>query len=426
MTYKKFKYFILLISIFTIGINAFGQADLSSPYSRFGLGDLFVGSPNTKLKGMGGISNAISNSTILSPNNPASFAAIDTLSILFDAGFYIKTASFSTTSMTESGSNASFEYANIGLSATKWWKLGVGVTPYSNKEYNVITNHNDLGSYNVSFQGEGGITKVYIANGFKIGKNLSLGVTASYLFGKLSDITSVYYPDSVFFINGRRSIDTRVSDFKFDYGFIYSIPINSYKLNIGATYSQNTNLSSKRDLFIRNMFKGFEGQSENPIDTLAFEQDEKVEISIPDGFGVGFTLEKNNRWLLGADFNWSGWKGFSMNGVNDSLQNAWNIAIGGSYKPASTSISSYFKKITYRAGFHYDQTYYNVYGTSINKYGVTLGLGLPVQRSLTTFNVAVEFGALGTTNNNLVKESYFNISISMSIYDRWFIKKRYK
>lgn len=426
MTYKKFKYFILLISIFTIGINAFGQADLSSPYSRFGLGDLFVGSPNTKLKGMGGISNAISNNTILSPNNPASFAAIDTLSILFDAGFYIKTASFSTTSMTESGSNASFEYANIGLSATKWWKLGVGVTPYSNKEYNVITNHNDLGSYNVSFQGEGGITKVYIANGFKIGKNLSLGVTASYLFGKLSDITSVYYPDSVFFINGRRSIDTRVSDFKFDYGFIYSIPINSYKLNIGATYSQNTNLSSKRDLFIRNMFKGFEGQSENPIDTLAFEQDEKVEISIPDGFGVGFTLEKNNRWLLGADFNWSGWKGFSMNGVNDSLQNAWNIAIGGSYKPASTSISSYFKRITYRAGFHYDQTYYNVYGTSINKYGVTLGLGLPVQRSLTTFNVAVEFGALGTTNNNLVKESYFNISISMSIYDRWFIKKKYK
>ena len=115
-----------------------------------------------------------------------------------------------------------------------------------------------------------------------------------------------------------------------------------------------------------------------------------------------------------------------MNGVNDSLQNAWNIAIGGSYKPASTSISSYFKKITYRAGFHYDQTYYNVYGTSINKYGVTLGLGLPVQRSLTTFNVAVEFGALGTTNNNLVKESYFNISISMSIYDRWFIKKKYK
>ena len=58
MTYKKFKYFILLISIFTIGINAFGQADLSSPYSRFGLGDLFVGSPNTKLKGMGGISKS--------------------------------------------------------------------------------------------------------------------------------------------------------------------------------------------------------------------------------------------------------------------------------------------------------------------------------------------------------------------------------
>lgn len=408
-----------------VGINVYGQSDLSSPYSRFGLGDISTGSPNTILKGMGGISNAMSGRALLNPNNPASYASLDTLSFVFDAGFYIKTANFSTNKLTENGSNASFDYASVGMSLSRWWKIGLGIMPYSNREYNVITDHNDLGFYNVAFQGEGGISKVFFANGFKITKDLSVGVTASYIFGTLIDNTTIYFPDSTYYLNGRRSIDMRISDFKFDYGLMYKLPISSCNVTLGLTYTQGSDIASKRDLFIRNMFKGYGNLSENPIDTLQYIEDEIVNISMPDGFGGGISVGKKG-WLVGADFNWAGWKGFEMNGVNDSLQNSWNVAIGGSFKPESTSISKYYKKITYRAGFHFDQTYYNVYGQSINKYGVTLGVGLPVPRSLTSFNVAVEFGSMGTTKNNLVKETYFNISISMSIYDRWFMKKKYQ
>ena len=49
-----------------------------------------------------------------------------------------------------------------------------------------------------------------------------------------------------------------------------------------------------------------------------------------------------------------------------------------------------------------------------------------IPRSLSTFNVALEVGRMGTIKNNLVKETYFNISVSMSIFDKWFIKKKYK
>lgn len=429
MKYKKTKYFLLGLIIFLINTGIVAQSDLSSPYSRFGLGDIYTGSPNTILKGMGGISNAMSDHALLNPNNPASYASIDSLSLLFDAGFYIKTASFSTSNLTENGSNASFDYASVGLSATKRWKLGLGIMPYTNREYNVITEHNggeDIGSYNVAFQGDGGLSRVFFANGVKITKDLSVGVTASYIFGTLSDNTAIYYPDSTFFLNGKRSIDMRISDFKLDYGVIYKLPIKKYNITIGLTYSQGTKIASKRDIFIRNMFKGFDNQVENPIDTLKYIEDEKVNIKVPGGFGAGISIDKGEGWMIGADFNWTGWKGFTMNGVNDSLQNSWNVAIGGSYKPKSTSISKYYKKITYRAGFHYDQTYYNIYGTSINKYGLTLGIGLPVPRSLTSFNVALEFGSMGTIKNELVKETYFNISVSMSIYDRWFIKKKYQ
>ncbi len=426
MRYNLLKYYILGLIICLIGVDLYGQSDLSSPYSRFGLGDITTGSPSTILKGMGGISNAMSGKALLNPNNPASYADLDSLSIVFDAGFYVKTASFTANNITENGSNASFDYASFGISATKRWKIGVGVMPFSNREYNVITDHYDMGHYNIAFQGEGGLTKYFLANGVKITDDLSIGITASYISGTLFDNTSIYYPDSTFFINGKRSINMNIGDFKFDYGVLYKLPIDKYNITVGLTYSQGSKIASRRDLFIRNTFKGFGNQNESPIDTLVYTEDERVNIKIPGGFGIGVRINDGSGWDVGADFNWARWNGFEMNGVNDSLQNSWNIAVGGSYKPEATSISKYYKRITYRGGFHFDQTYYNIYGQSINKYGLTLGVGLPIPRSLTSFNVALEFGAMGTTKNNLVKETYFNISISMSIYDKWFIKKKYK
>lgn len=426
MKYKNIKYFLLGLFVLAASLSSIAQSDLSTPYSRFGLGDIYTNSPSTILKGMGGVANAMSDKCLLNPSNPASYASIDSLSLLFDAGFYIKTASFSTNRLSSNGSNASFNYVSFGLSATKRWKIGAGIMPYTNREYNVITEHHDLGSYKVAFQGEGGLNKAFFANGIKITKNLSVGATASYIFGTLFDNTSVYYPDSTSFLNGKRSINMRVNDFKLDYGLLYRIPINKYSVTVGLTYSQGTKIASKRDIFIRSMFKGFGNQVESPIDTLKYVKNENVNINIPNGYGVGISVDNGESWTIAADFNWAGWEGFTMNGVNDSLQNSWNVAIGASYKPISTSISKYYKKITYRAGFHFDKTYYNLYGQSINKYGITFGFGLPVPRSLTSLNVAIELGSMGTVKHNLVKENYFNISVSMSINDRWFVKKRYQ
>ncbi len=428
MKYNLLKYFLLVSIILMIGANASGQSDLSSPYSRFGLGDIITSSPNPVLKGMGGVSNAVSGPALLNPANPATYAKLDSLAFIFDAAFYMKNSTFATGRLSETGSNSSFNYASVGISASKRWKIGLGVMPYSNREYNVITERYEeaTGAHNVSYEGEGGLNQAFFANGIKITDNLSVGFTASLLFGTLFDNTSVYYPDSTFFLNGKRSINMRISDLKLDYGILYRLPIPNYNITLGFTYSQGADISSKRDIFIRNMFKGFGNQVENPIDTLLYVENEKVDIKIPHGFGFGITIDKGDGWMLGADFNWDGWKGFTMNGANDSIQNSWNVAIGGSYKPKSTSISKYYKKITYRAGLHYDQTYYYVYGNSINRFGISLGAGLPVPRSLTSLNVAVEFGTMGTIQNNLVRETYVNLSVSMSIFDKWFIKKKYK
>jgi hypothetical protein len=58
--------------------------------------------------------------------------------------------------------------------------------------------------------------------------------------------------------------------------------------------------------------------------------------------------------------------------------------------------------------------------------GVTAGLSLPLPRSLSKVNLAVEVGQYGTKSNGLIRENYVRFDIGISVYERWFIKRRYK
>jgi hypothetical protein len=81
--------------------------------------------------------------------------------------------------------------------------------------------------------------------------------------------------------------------------------------------------------------------------------------------------------------------------------------------------------VSYRAGVSYKQTYLKFDNQQINDYGITFGVGLPIYRSNSTINVAVEFGRRGTTNNNLVLENYTKLNMSVNLYDLWFIKRKF-
>jgi hypothetical protein len=76
-------------------------------------------------------------------------------------------------------------------------------------------------------------------------------------------------------------------------------------------------------------------------------------------------------------------------------------------------------------GARYNQTYLNLYGQSINEFGISFGLGLPLPRSLTTIDLSLEVGRGGTTAKNLIQETFVNFTVGVSIYERWFVKRRY-
>jgi hypothetical protein len=308
---------------------AFAQADVDSPYSLFGMGQVRDKAMNVRLKGMGGTTNAMFGVGI-NAENPASYAKIDSLAFLFDAGLYFKTSNFRTSSLSERSSNASFDHISMAFGLTSWWKLALGAQPYSTAGYTMVVNDNDpdVGNYATRFKGSGGLNQAYVGTAFKLGKHFALGANVYYVFGNTKTETTLYFPDSLYMIGSRRNLDLMVSSFMFDYGLLFDTNLgNDLKLSLGLTYTQPVALRGNQTLFIRSVEVDEDSDIEYVIDTLV-NTTTKVKTHMYQGFGFGVALQKNNHWTIGADFNWNQWSKFSREGVTDALQDSWSITAG--------------------------------------------------------------------------------------------------
>ena len=411
---------------------AFAQADVDSPYSLFGMGQVRDKAMNVRLKGMGGTTNAMFGIGI-NAENPASYAKIDSLAFLFDAGLYFKTSNFRTSSLSERSSNASFDHISMAFGLTSWWKLALGAQPYSTAGYTMVVNDNDpdVGNYATRFKGSGGLNQAYVGTAFKLGKHFALGANVYYVFGNTKTETTLYFPDSLYMIGSRRNLDLMVSSFMFDYGLLFDTNLgNDLKLSLGLTYTQPVALRGNQTLFIRSVEVDEDSDIEYVIDTLV-NTTTKVKTHMYQGFGFGVALQKNNHWTIGADFNWNQWSKFSREGVTDALQDSWSITAGFEYTPSHSSISSYFRKMSYRVGGFYEHGMISLLGNdgeqhSINRLGATVGMSFPLPKSLSKMELAFEVGQYGTREAGLIQEQYAKLSIGVSVFEHWFMKRKYR
>jgi hypothetical protein len=50
---------------------------------------------------------------------------------------------------------------------------------------------------------------------------------------------------------------------------------------------------------------------------------------------------------------------------------------------------------------------------------------MPLTGTFSNVNIGLEFGKRGTTAANLVEENYANVSVSFSLNERWFEKRKF-
>ncbi|MEI6900276.1 MAG: hypothetical protein WCL00_10395 [Bacteroidota bacterium] len=414
---------ILLFSLF-VQSSLFSQVRLASPYSRYGIGDMSENNNSWNLA-LGGTSIALKSTSHVNYMNPASYIAFDSSSFLFEGGFNIDMVTLTSNLQTANRNFASVGYLLFGIPITKWWHSSIGLIPYSKIGYN-IASFSKVDQTNVAriYNGSGGISRFYIGNAFKPVKNLSIGFNFSYLFGSMDRASTVLFPDSVYYTNYKLDNSIVINDIFFDFGIQYTLKIkNDLKMTFGAIYSPETKISAKTDLLARTFRLGG-GGTEVYKDTIAIATGYKGNIVIPTMFGAGVSIEKTDNWLVGADYRWQNWSKFSAFNLSDSLVNSFSLSAGVEYLPDVGSYSNFLKRVRYRFGFLYHSTYLELYGKHLNEYAFSLGFGMPI-KGKTALTLSAQVGSRGTTELNLIRETYFRFTIGFSIYERMFVKRKY-
>ncbi len=449
-------YSILFFIIFGFHYTSKAQTATSSPYSRYGIGDVNTRNYSQSFA-MGGTNIAVQNDTLsmffINNANPASYSNMRLTTAELGLNFTHLTLQSSSTK--KSINSASPGYISLAFPLyKKWWGASFGLIPYSSVGYK-ISDHQELtniGGVDDLYEGTGGINQVYFGNGIKpfagfkklkhkkTLSGISLGFNVSYLFGKIDNTRRSIFSSSSNSFNTKTGTTTRISDLYLDYGLQYSYTIDSVKkrelkekvkLLFGATFAAQTNISAKIDSLSTSYVVNSSGY-ELPKDTIEYSQNKIGTVTFPLSFGVGFGFKKGDRWLVVADFAMQNWSSYQAFNQTQGLKNSMRVSIGTQYVPnnKANGKGDYYKRVYYRIGARYGQTAIELKNTQLTEYAVSAGFGLPVGRnylmqSFSLVNIGVEFGERGTTTNNLIKEQFFKINVGFTINDRWFVKPKF-
>ena len=399
----------------------FAQEGTSSPYSFYGIGDVkFKGTAENRA--MGGLT-IIPDSIHLNIQNPASYSSLRYTTLSLGGSF--SSTTFETETQQEEAQRISLDYFAIGLPMGKF-AAAFGLMPYSSVGYKVRTEAIVGGlSSEQQFKGTGGINRAFIGASYQITPKFSFGADIAYNFGRI-ETTSVQKVDDVQLAT--REISTSdIGGFSFTLGLMYKSKMTD-KLNFysGLSYATQGNLNSdnERDLAIVQLFAtGGQGVVEQiSIDATS------TTLKIPSRLSFGSGIGEEKKWMVGAEVSFQETSGqgnrFADIG-NVEFENAMRYSVGGYFIPKYNSFSSYFNRITYRGGLRHENTGLVVGNKSINDTGFTVGLGLPVGGTFSNINVGFEYGKRGTVYGGLIRETYANVIIGLSLNDRWFVKRKY-
>jgi hypothetical protein len=119
------------------------------------------------------------------------------------------------------------------------------------------------------------------------------------------------------------------------------------------------------------------------------------------------------------------WEDYSLFDEGDDLNNSMRISAGLQYTPEFNSVTKYYKRMQYRLGGAYSNTPLTLNDTQLKEMSVSFGFGIPIRTSRTKYDISLTVGQRGTTDNNLIKEQFVRVGLSVSYDGIWFVKRKY-
>lgn len=453
--YTIYKNHLLALFALLAVSYSFGQGT-SSPYSSFGVG-LINNTQQAAFNSMGNVRIANTDSVLLNIANPASYAFIGYGMPIVNIGITQKFNKYETSIDYKTKYDFAFNNLSMGFKMGKRFGMAFGLLPYSRVGYNITTISDFQGTALLNrFEGEGGLYNVFLGFAGRVLSErnhiISIGANGKYLFGRNESVRLLEFDNSLTnYYNSKVSNSLRMRGFSGDFGLQYQARFSrAFAMNFGFTYSIGTKMKAFDDIFSYTfIYIGSDIRVENVIDTVEFVEDVEGKVQLPHIFRTGINLEFKDtnightnkyRILVGVDYDYEPWSQYQVvfNDVvsGDNLGEYHRLGLGIQYTPhyiyydKSPNIN-YMARVNYRLGFQYAGTAIRTSGSRITMMELTAGLGFPlaIKKSSASINLGVGLGQRGTTENNLVKESYvgiyFGLSLSPGVNNLWFRKRKY-
>ena len=434
MEIRKMKKIACSVLMALMAIAAMAQSGTNSPYSQYGLGQLSEQTSGFN-RGMNGLGYGFREHNQVNFLNPASYASIDSLTFIFDAGISGYITNFKEGGKSKNAQNANFEYAVAAFKVGKRIGLSFGILPYTNVGYNYSNTQtlydNLYGTKTTTtnlYSGSGGLHQVYLGAGWMPFKGFAIGANLSYLWGDYERSITNSYSDAN--VNTLSKIYTAtVNNYKLDFGVQYTAKMSKRdELTIGLTYGLGHKLNADP------MCKIISTNSQTAVsDTTTYTVDNG--LAVPATFGAGFVWNRENRLKLGVDYSLQKWASVEFpyySVVNErptyqltdkAFTDRHKLTVGGDYCPRERG-NKFFQRVHYRFGVSYATPYLRINGQDGPKeMSVSAGVGVPIMNkwnSRSMLNVSAQW--VRQDAKSLLTENTFRINIGLTLNERWFAK----
>lgn len=242
-------FFLFFVSAFLKLVDANGQTTITSPYSRFGIGDIQqINFSKFESIGKSGLAS-------LSPfgynlNAPSSLS--DLALTTFDAGANASFIEIKSSEISQKNYNSGFRYLSFAFPViSRKWGMAISLQPYSNVGYSLIDTVTDVqGLEKRDYLGTGGFNRFMFSSGIKL-KDFRIGASVSYLFGGIDQQRKLTFANTSY-------VNTRV---------IENITANDFYLNGSLSYTFDSLNISPSDSIIER--KNFVVKTEKEIKILS-------------------------------------------------------------------------------------------------------------------------------------------------------------
>ena len=423
----------ILCALFSVLATASVTAQVSStlsPYSQFGLGVLADRSQGFN-RGMGGVGVGLRDGKIVNTLNPASYSAVDSLSMIFDMGLSGRITNFKEGNAKVNRKTASFDYFTAVFRLYRKVGLSVGVLPYTNVGYNYSTKtkvgSSTTNTVTETHEGDGGLSEVYLGLGAELFPGFSVGANVAYLWGdyehEISLVNSDTYANDL-----TKTYTATFRSYKLDFGVQWQHRLSAKNLlTVGATVGIGHRMGTQAMLEVSNA---------NPQTSVTMATKDSIPdaFKLPFTFGLGVSLVHNNSLTVAADYTLQKWGSLSFPQVNSQskyvmsdnvLSDRHQLAVGADWVPQPNG-RKFLQRVHYKIGASYATSYFKVNGnTGPKDIGVSAGFGIPIVNSW-NYRPMLNISASWTRSSapGLITENTFRVNIGLTFNERWFAKMK--